>query len=308
MTRRPHFRRLQCQALESRNLMAGNVNVAVVGGDLVVTGDANANGIAILQLGPGQYEVLGRLRQGLPTTITKAGVAGDSQELMNVTGDFEIRLQDGSDVLVIDNTGLAAGTKLLVPRNLNVSGAGGNDDVQLTDVRVVGDATFHLATGNDFFSMIRGFIGANRGISDSDLTVNGGGGNDTARIHATIVRDDLYLPLGHGTNKALLKNSSVQGNATIATGDGSDRVDILSTSVRGQLLVHTGAGADEAGLISVGADSIFAQMGDGDVDFLHVSETEAENAKFDGGSGHHDTLDYLGTNTFTNSPVITGFE
>jgi len=308
MTRLPHTRRLQVQNLESRELMAGNINASVVGGDLVLTGDLESNAVAIVQQGPGKYLVGGLVHAGGQTTITKAGVAANSHVLMGVTGDFEIRLRGGDDLLAMNSTGLPAGVKLLVPDDLNVTAGNGNDTVNLNEVQVAGDANILLGNDHDLFVMTRGFVGSRRGFSDSDLYVNGSSGNDRVQINQSIIRDDLYLPLGHGNNVATLNQVSVQDNATIATGDGQDNVSLYGSSVADDLLIHTGEGTDLVRLFSITADYIFAQTGAGHLDRLQVGGTHANNAKFHDSSGFVDILDLLAGNAFTNPPEISGFE
>src|SRR5262252_3490029 len=96
-------RKLTFQTLESRQLMAGDVSVQVLNGDLVVKGNKLDNDVAIFQVMqqgqvvPGRYFI-----GGLNGTTINGGING-----FNATGvnrDFLIDMtQGGNDHLAIGN-------------------------------------------------------------------------------------------------------------------------------------------------------------------------------------------------------------
>ena len=104
-------RRLAVERLESRALLAGNVNVFVSGGSLFVRGDNADNLVLIQQTGDGQYTVTG-LDYGAagfadpPFSAGPTSINGqfETQTFSGVTGDFIIDLKKGDDGLGIGNS------------------------------------------------------------------------------------------------------------------------------------------------------------------------------------------------------------
>ena len=118
-------RKLTFQTLESRQLMAGNVAVSVLNGDLKITGDVKDNDVAIVQtmqqgqVVPGSYYISGL--NG--TTIN--GASGGAY-FTGVNHDFLINLtQGGNDHLAMGTNGgfdpSLTNANFIVPHNLNVS-------------------------------------------------------------------------------------------------------------------------------------------------------------------------------------------
>src|SRR5262245_5328671 len=79
-------RKLHFESLEGRALLAGNVTAAVTGGDLIITGDAEANSIVIVHgRGAGEYLVKG-------VDGTTINGAGSSFRATGVTANVSIAL------------------------------------------------------------------------------------------------------------------------------------------------------------------------------------------------------------------------
>ena len=127
MSKLQNTRRLSVESMESRQLMAGNVFANVIGGDLVLTGDGASNGVEVRQLGAGVYRIIGTIHGGAQTHVWLGGVAANSQVVGGVNDDFQINLNAGDDFLLMSAAGLPAGSKMLVPTDLNVHTNDGKD-------------------------------------------------------------------------------------------------------------------------------------------------------------------------------------
>lgn len=92
---RKFCRRFQVEALERRNLMAGNVLVSVNNGVLNVVGDAQANQVEIHQSTVNWYNVTG---------LNGTTINGKDNKLIRVTGGMKIDLKAGDDQLSMGGT------------------------------------------------------------------------------------------------------------------------------------------------------------------------------------------------------------
>src|SRR5688500_4041701 len=86
-------RRLLLECLHDRRMLAGDVTASEVNGDLIIMGDAAANGVYVSDEGDGNFAVHGIDLGGSPTTIN--GAAGP--ETFAITGDVIVDLFDGDD-------------------------------------------------------------------------------------------------------------------------------------------------------------------------------------------------------------------
>ena len=127
---------LGLETLEPRLLMAGDVTAAVVGGDLILRGDARANHVVIDQAGlsDGQFRIAGA--DG--TTVN--GTAGPLV-LDNVTGALRAALGRGDDVLELLDAVLPSGLLVCTRR--------GGDAVNIEHVEVAGDVVVRTGGGRD---------------------------------------------------------------------------------------------------------------------------------------------------------------
>src|SRR5688500_435761 len=88
------------EGLEGRWMLAGDVLVSVVDGDLMIRGDREPNAIVISQAVDGSYRVAGAVDDddGLPTTVN----GGTSEVFAGVDDDVRIRMGRGDDRVEID--------------------------------------------------------------------------------------------------------------------------------------------------------------------------------------------------------------
>src|SRR3954453_14854076 len=106
-----HHRRCSFEALENRRLLAGDVKVTLVGGNLSVKGDAADNNIVI-------------------TASGVSGVAGTSTTINGGTGSFALSAPLSK---------------------LSVDMGAGNDNLTINGLTVKGKATVKLGKGDDSF-------------------------------------------------------------------------------------------------------------------------------------------------------------
>jgi hypothetical protein len=306
MSKSQTTRRLGLESMESRQLMAGNVFAAVGGGDLFLSGDGAANGVEVRQLGAGKYQIIGLVHGGVQTKVWLGGVGANSQVVAGVTDDFQINLNAGDDALLMSAAGLPAGSKLLVPTDLNIHTHDGNDRVVISNVRARDDVFIDLGNHNDYLSMYGTLVGGSPITPDNDLAVHGGTGNDFAIVQATSIRDDLIVNLVDGNDTAYLNKVSVGDDALIYTGNGDDRVQAMSLSVRGDLVMDMSAGKDVAHFNYVTANTLYAHMGSGD-DYLWIANSHSTQTTLNGGLGFADNLDF-GPGNVLGGLAISNFE
>ena len=122
--------------LETRRLLAGDVNVAVDGTNLMVTGDNQANQVDITRNQTGVLVV-----SGLNTTIN--GTNNPFVAIPNVLS-INITLDGGNDETTIDN--------VLLHKDLNFFGNEGNDRLTVTD-SYAGQLYIESGSGNDVIDL-----------------------------------------------------------------------------------------------------------------------------------------------------------
>jgi hypothetical protein len=282
MSRRNSFasRRLGLESLESRQLLAGNVFVTVDGGDLIVTGDARANEIQILQALqngepiPGQYVITGLNN----TTINNQ----PADRFTDVTDDFIIKLNGGNDILAMGNGTTA---DFVIPDDLEIDTAEGNDVLRLDRIDVGDDATINTGNGADSLSMALrvGFLPRDNG--DNSLFINTGARSDNVLLRNTFVRADLSINTGPDqyadTVDMLMMN--IGDDTTLNTGGGDDTVRMSDVGVNDDFILLTGAGSDRVTMNRCEVDEFFADLGAGR-DRLELRDTFGRRATLNGGA------------------------
>jgi hypothetical protein len=189
--------------------MAGNITAALVGNDLVITGDAQSNALAIVgTANAGEFVVTGvNDGDGVATNIN--GVPNDAVTISGVSGNLLITLAAGDDQITISDAD--------VPADLVIDLGDGHDEAYvgliLQPVTVGNDLTVHTAEGADYVSvtdvaltrdlLIDATATANRAIPhyyelanvyvgrDATLVLGNRGGSMT--IERTTVVEDLIL-------------------------------------------------------------------------------------------------------------------
>jgi hypothetical protein len=296
--------RLRIEQLERRDVLSGDVTVAVVGGDLVITGDASDNYLFIYQNVGGDWIVHGgrQLSGGSAVTGTETDVNGQStpQTFAGVTGDLLIDMAGGNDEIEISNgdvlgvadIDLGAGDNHLIlttafelptPRfetndasaevrgALDFTGAvtvtsdTGDDSVYIdVDVTMTDDFTFAAGDGDDFVRL----AGAGTWTVGGDVLLTFGTGDDVFNSDslAINVTGNFGVTQGDaGSNGAeIFLVDSTVGGNVTITGAAGRNAVKLDSLDAGVVSLTLGAGADEVDVLDLTATSFACDLGDGD--------------------------------------------
>lgn len=305
---RMNQRRLAVESLESKQLLAGDVTVSVVGGNVHIRGDEAANQIVV--------------------------TAGTE------SGSFVIQGLEGTTVKLAGSTAPAPETGLVVTgvRNLvNISMAGGDDAVTVQDAEFRRGLTIATGAGNDEVIMQNVSVGG-------ALSVLTGAGDDTVEIgvalspeaSATAVDSAanvraaaaIDVALGDGVDSVEINSASARGAIVVGGGPGGDAIGLhgvraaailarggdgdgvdeieLTGAKAAVAIIGTGEGADEVSIADSAFTSLNVALGSGD-DSLSLQGVKARVAVLAGGAGSADESADAGDNTL-NRRVVTGFE
>jgi hypothetical protein len=336
--------KLGFESLERKQMLAGDVLVSVVNGNLLIKGDAEANSIVITA-----GEAAGTLVvQGLDGTNVQFADADPTDPpapetglvVEGVSGHVRVGLGEGDDTVAIHDVQLH--------RSLTINAGAGNDEVRIgaaediegeapedaaANVRVGGPVTIRTGEGNDTVIVGNAAVGLLSVLTDGgDDTVTlglEGGGSDGDEDTATLrARLGINVALGDGADTVTLQDVATRGGIAIGGGNGGDTVDLAD--VRAMILAVRGGGDDSADSVNVesleighagfelggGGDnlsivdsafrSLAVGMGAGD-DTLSISTVTARRALLAGGEGTADELSDAGDNTIQQL-AIAGFE
>ena len=213
--------------LESRLLLAGNINVMVDSTNLIVVGDNQANQVEISRNDAGSLMVT-----GLNTTINGSG--NPFIAVPNVLS-INMKLNAGNDEATIDNVivykqlsffGNEDDDRLIITgsyaENLYIESGPGNDVVDL-DLITGKSAEVNLGSGDNVFAATALFAGRH-------LILKGGDGNNTVTSNTLVVNRDLSIGFGAGNDHVLLAGmSSVRKKSQINLGSGDDFFGVQPT-------------------------------------------------------------------------------
>lgn len=269
MKRKPNNANLRMESLEKRNLMAGDVTVNVLDGNLLISGDQKANGIELTSTAvEGQFIVTGIDAGGSPTSVN-----GDSTPLVveGVDRNVLVRMGNGDDRLVAPN--------LDIEGRMLVRMGAGDDHVRIgaaeADEAVVDidkGLYLHLGTGDDQAAISN--------VRTRRMRIGGGAGNDRVGVHHAVVEHTMHL----------------SGRA----GDDEIRVDGVHAR---RLAIHGGSGEDSANVTHALARSFTVNMSVGD-DQIVVHNSAFQRAALFGARGD----DSLATDLALEDIYVRGFE
>ena len=252
------------EALEHRVLLSGDVLASVVHGNLNIRGDLLGNNLVVTP-GVNAGEVV--ITSGADAT-TINGLSGPIT-LHGVTGNVDIRMGAGDDILTMSNLSLLG--------KVSINGQKGANTLTLNNVQVANNLKILSVT--------------------------------TATIADTTVGKDLQMNLtGPGGENVALRSVTVQRNTKITTGKGPDILTIDDSTFHGAARLNTGQGADiiaiEAHGDAMGPPTLFdgpvsISLGAGD-DTLRLGVTGqtgnrsvfADKASFNGGKGRDTLLNF----------------
>jgi hypothetical protein len=215
------------EALENRLTPSGNVTTSLVGGNLTLTGDAQANGITLSQ--PAAHEIT---ITPDATTSVNGHAAGTAVTVMGVTGSLAINLDAGNDTLTFD---LSHGG-INVGGNLSITGSTGNKFVSSTtagtanNLKVAGNLSEIFGDGTESTFLNQFAVGGN-------MTVNHANGN--AFVFLGVDPANLGKQFNRVGGNLVVDNVTASG----AAASGFDIDALEETNVGGNVIADMGFGA-----------------------------------------------------------------
>lgn len=264
---------LRLESLEQKALLAGDVHVALSGGSLVVTGDADDNDITITADADGSGHV----------TITGNGgtmINGEAELDFTYTNDLKVNLGAGSDTLTIDGNTTGAIRKNLTidlgsgDNTLNISGnlkvngnakataAAGDDTVAVSDL-TANDIYFALGQGTATVSVTdsAALTGSLQVLADAATS----GGAHAVTLDGLNVANDLIVKLGTGDATITLDDATVDDDISLTTGVGASTVTVGGTEeiYSDDLVIKTGTGDATVSVTGGGMGALSITTGGG---------------------------------------------
>jgi hypothetical protein len=243
MTRRARHRTwLRLEALEGRQLLAGDVTAAVVDGNLTILGDEADNELIIFQTAPGSY----RIKGGAGTKVN-----GQPKFLATgVTGNVSISMLGGAD---------GVSMQLIAPADLLITTGSGNDSVSLGGfyeqpgnaqpltygVEVLGDLKIKTELDDDFvgifdsrvagFTLVKTAEGLDSALLfeshfESNLTLNAGSEDDTLEVSGCQCLSAAKITAGSGNDVMTLAASEFFARPELVGGAGADALTLNSNN------------------------------------------------------------------------------
>lgn len=169
-------------------LAAGDVQVSVANGNLIIRGDSRDNNIILTENG-----VIGRAGttvNGERSILTPGGV----------TNDVHIEMKGGDDFVRVE----LPGTNFAIPHDLEISMGSGADILELLQVKVPNDTRIETGDGNDivFIDGVLGPIDFVRPDFAGAFKLETGSGDDLFEFHHAIFRGKVDVRLGFGIDGA----------------------------------------------------------------------------------------------------------
>lgn len=228
------------ESLESRLLLAGNINAVVtVGGDLRVNGDSASNDVVIHATGTaGELYLEGR--NG--TTVN-----GQSSITLNgISDDIRVRLRGGDDQILLtgalDDGSTASAINFV--DDVIVNSGGGDDIVYIDGVVDAGHISVVTGAGDDA-------VGFFLTESESLYTATGGGNDVVGFTGANVVERWTRVVTGGGNDNVIVAGDSsgflssrFGGVFTVGLGGGSDMLAFDGGRFEGGSIVNGGPGFD----------------------------------------------------------------
>jgi hypothetical protein len=315
-------RHLGVENLEGRALLAGDVSVDVVNGNLIIRGDEADNSISIAAgAEAGAYVVTGLATAGGDTTIN-----GGPETVFNasgVTGDIDVRLRDGDDTLAIgainvaDDLKISMGqgddtvtleTGVSVAGELSIKTDGGDDSITATGVTVQESAHINAGTGNDTVSLTDLLVenvedgeedgeslGERRGFGRfGDFFEDLFGGGWKGHSHEEGDHEEGYVEVDLGSGDDTLTVSGLTATKFKVYGGNGDDDAMLSGLVVDRLHADLGRGDDSLAVSASTIDRMMAKLGDGDDELSLAADVNiSASLSIDGGRGTDSLIDNL---------------
>jgi hypothetical protein len=335
---------LSFEALERKQMLAGDVVVSLIDGNLFVAGDLADNQIVVTA-----GETAGSLViQGLEGTVVKRGLAGQPAPatglvVEGVRGNVTVNMGAGDDTVAFHDVEL--------PRGLVVNGGlgadvvrvgaaedadppGADDSLDDPNVAVRGSLLVRTGAGDDtvVVGSVRtgGVLGISTDGGNDSVSLGAAEGDATADDAPATLRAGLGVDvaLGDGDDDLVARDVAARGVLGVGGGRGADDIDLVDVRTAflgvaggfgeaGDLIsltdvhaehagIQLGDGADEVEIVDSAFSSLGVALGAGD-DTLTLTGTTAKRALLAGGGGEADEYVDGGGNELARV-LITGFE
>ncbi len=226
------------EAFEQRLLLAGDVLAEVTGaGDLVITGDAEANQISVTVV-----DGTVTIRSGVDVTTVNGADAGAGVDLDGIfSRHIKIKMGDGDDLVIIggddggDGPGGGNDTLFDIDGNVQIDlgpgvAAGVNQEAMLDLVDVAGSIKITTKDNEAYTLISNSTVGKN-------VQIALGGGDNYAGIEDTTVGGNVKIQNKDGAAEVYVDGSDVGGSVSIANGKGLYVVQIDSSLIGKNLSV-----------------------------------------------------------------------
>ena len=284
-------RQLAVEGLESRILLAGNVQASRQGNNLVIRGDGAANEVAIFSTGTNSYLVA-----GVDTTVN-----GDpDREFTGISGNIDVDLRGGDDTLVIadDATGL-----------IDLAGLPATDNP--IDVDALGPTTPTSIGGGIIVRMNSGSDVVGLSVNADFLTASLGSGNDRLGVLNSDISGNAIIRGEDGADEVAVVDSEVSGLLLVEGGRGTDGV-LVQAFDGGRVTLNGGRDSDDMGIFDFSLRGALILIGDHGNDDLEAEFGEASFVHFIGGEGNDeldgDALDVSGDVILTGGNGVDQLE
>lgn len=241
---RKESRRAGFEHLEPRALLAGDVTVEVVGGNLRIHGDELDNHLIVAAgAEEGQYVITGLPdADGVDTTVnTEASVIVEG-----VRGNVRAFLRQGNDGVTFQ--------RMSLPGTMRVNTGRGDDLIALDHVRVGGGAFIQLGTGSNTANVDTATVGGSLRIGawsgpyEVPVGTSAVPGDNRVSLNTVDVGRLLSVRTDRGNDQVELTDTSA-GSTVIHTRHGDDTVNTNGGNAGSQLFVFTGKGNDRIGIL-----------------------------------------------------------
>ena len=279
------------ERLEDRTLLSGNVLVELVGGDVVITGDAQDNSVAI-SIVDGNVRVHGLSGTQINGSADPFVLVANGSTL---NADVVAHLGAGNDTLIIA-PGIVFGGRV------HLDGGAGDDDIGLESAALAGTLTIRTGEGDDGVNLVN--LTAQDGVhiqnESGELLVNIDGGT---------VAGEFGIHSGSGDADIVLDSVTVERAAIIKTLRGTTNVAIIDGDFGDQLAILTGTGDDFVFIDPTTVDSTTrVNLGAG-VDSLVMEGTnQLQGATVVQGGDGGDSFRLANANNFSSQPQMLNFE
>lgn len=214
-------------ALESRQLLAGNVQAELINGEVTITGDRSKNEINLFSDGSGLHVVA--------VNGTKLNGVANSEVVFAVADNVVIDLLEGNDILSVGS---------FVGGSLSVQMGSGSDVAAFSAVTITAGFNLDGGTGGDFLSL------------DDDNGPNtltglvfllGGDGNDLIQNVGSAITGNFTIVGGKGNDSLGWAQGSATQFSFINGGEGGDKIAVTNVTVT-EFIVESREGNDLVGV------------------------------------------------------------